>query len=107
MVTLSTLKAPLGRSGRVDFAAVNAAALPRLADLCGRWLPDGRRTGREWKAPDPRNPGSGHVSVNLATGRWCAYGGAAGGDVVSLAAYLHGLGQADAARRLADMLGTR
>ena len=36
--------------------------------------------------------------VGLATGD-------AGGDVVSLAAYLAGLGQADACRRLARLLG--
>jgi len=90
---------------QLDFATVNAKALGRLADICVRWLPNGRRIGREWKAADPRNPGSGHVSVNLATGRWCVYGGAAGGDPVSLGAYLFGLRQYDAAQRLSDMVG--
>ena len=31
-----------------DFAAVNAAALPHLEALCRRWLPGGRRIGKEW-----------------------------------------------------------
>ena len=44
--------------------------------------------------------------MNTETGKWADFAtGAAGGDVVSLAAYLSGIGQADAARALADMLG--
>ena len=51
-----------------------------------------------------RRPGS--FSVNTRTGRWADFAtGDRGGDVVSLAAYLHGLRQAEAARKLADMLG--
>jgi hypothetical protein len=49
----------------------------------------------------------GSFRINIRTGRWCDFAveGARGGDVVSLAAYLGGLGQAEAARRLAAMLG--
>ena len=44
--------------------------------------------------------------MNTRTGRWADFAtGDRGGDVVSLAAYLHGLRQAEAARKLADMLG--
>ena len=51
-----------------------------------------------------RRPGS--FSVNTRTGRWADFAtGDRCGDVVSLAAYLHGLRQAEAARKLADMLG--
>lgn len=96
--------------GPVDFAAVNRAALARLADLVRRWLPDGRQRGEEWIARNPRRadrrPGS--FKINLATGRWADFAiGAAGGDPVSLAAYLADIGQAEAARNLADMLGLR
>lgn len=91
-----------------DFAAINAAALTVLPALVRRWLPDGRIVGREWVACNPtrpdRHPGS--FSVNLATGRWADFAtGDKGGDPVSLAAYLTGLGQAVAARSLATMLG--
>jgi hypothetical protein len=93
---------------RIDFEAINKAALARLPDLLAHWLPDGRRSGHEYLARNPRRadrrPGS--FSVNLNTGRWADFAvGARGGDVVSLAAYIAGIGQADAARRLADMLG--
>jgi hypothetical protein len=95
-------------SHRVDFACVNAAARAALPALCARWLPDGRRNGREWVARNPtradRRPGS--FKVNLATGRWADFAtGEGGGDPISLAAYLHNLTQAEAARRLAAMLG--
>ena len=83
-------------------------ALAVLPGLLDRWLPDGRKQGAEWVARNPtradRRPGS--FSVNMRTGRWADFAtGERGGDVISLAAYLHGLGQAEAARKLADMLG--
>jgi hypothetical protein len=72
-----------------------------------RWLPDGRRSGQEWVARNPtradRHPGS--FKVNLVTGRWADFAtGHVGGDAISLAAYLFGLSQVDAARRIATML---
>jgi hypothetical protein len=94
----------------IDFSAVNRAALAVLPALLDRWVPGGRREGREYIARNPkrndRKPGS--FRVNLHTGRWADFAtGDAGGDVVSLAAYLAGTGQADAARALADMLGIK
>jgi hypothetical protein len=92
----------------IDFETINRAALSRLPDLCARWMPDGQRRGHEYIARNPlrADRSAGSFSVNLITGRWADFAvGARGGDPVSLAAYLSGLGQADAARRLADMLG--
>ena len=88
---------------RVDFETINRAALARLQDLCARWLPDGRRRGHEYVARNPRRADrrAGSFSMTLNSGRWADFAiGARGGDPVSLAAYLSGLGQADAARRL-------
>ena len=92
----------------IDFKTINQAALARLPDLCSRWLPDGRRRGHEYVARNPRRADrrAGSFSVNLNSGRWSDFAiGAKGGDPVSLAAYLSGLSQVDAARQLADMLG--
>ena len=93
---------------RIDFEAVNSAALSDLPSLLCRWLPDGRREGREYVARNPRRadrkPGS--FKINLHSGKWCDFAtGDAGGDVVSLAAYLSGSGQVEAARNLSEMLG--
>ncbi len=95
---------------RLDFDTINRAALASLPALLRRWLPDGRLVGREFTARNPRRadrrPGS--FKVNVSTGKWADFAcDAKGGVVVSLAAYLSGAGQADAARALADMLGVR
>ena len=91
-----------------DFDAVNAAARTVLPALLARWLPDSRREGNEWVARNPlrHDRERGSFSINLATGRWADFAtGDKGGDPVSLAAYLFGLTQGEAARELAAMLG--
>ncbi len=92
---------------RLDFEAINRTALSVLPSLLARWLPGGTVHGSEYIARNPtrtdRRPGS--FSVNLRTGKWADFAtGDKGGDVVSLAAYLAGTGQAEAARNLARML---
>lgn len=92
----------------IDFDAINRAAIMELPALLDRWLPDGRFLGREYVARNPtradRQPGS--FSVNVRSGRWADFAtGDKGGDVISLAAYLAGIGQFEAARELAAMLG--
>ena len=96
--------------GRLDFGAINRAALGNMLPILRRWLPDGRVEGQEFVARNPiradRHPGS--FKINLRTGRWADFAtGDVGGDVVSLCAYLAGIGQAEAARSLADMLRVR
>jgi hypothetical protein len=95
-------------SAAVDFTAVNRAALGRLPDILVRWLPGGRIEGREYvvKNPKRRDQRPGSFKVNLATGRWADFAtDNRGGDPISLAAYLAGCSQVEAARRLAVMLG--
>ncbi len=92
----------------IDFTAINAAALARLPDILRRWLPDGRIMGHEYIALNPlradRRPGS--FKINLINGKWSDFAsGDKGGDPVSLAAYLSGCTQTEAARKLAAMLG--
>lgn len=87
---------------------VDEAAAPDLEAIVRRWLPDGRREGREWVSCNPhrddRRPGS--FKVNLCTGRWADFAsGDRGGDLVSLAAFLFNLPQTEAARRLARVVG--
>ncbi|MBI1209656.1 MAG: hypothetical protein GC191_20530 [Azospirillum sp.] len=92
----------------LDFDRINARALAALPALCARWLPDGRRAGNEWVAKNPRRTDNrpGSFSINLSTGRWSDFAtGDRGGDPISLAAYLSGSTQVEAARNLAAMLG--
>jgi hypothetical protein len=95
-------------SGRIDFEGVNRAALATLPALVARWLPDGRREGHEWAARNPLRADRhlGSFRINLRTGRWADFAtGDKGGDVISLAAYLDGCSQSEAACKLAAMLG--
>lgn len=95
-------------AGKNDFVRINAAALAQLPLLLLRWLPNGRREGREWVARNPRradrSPGS--FRINMTTGKWADFAtDDRGGDVISLAAFLFELSQLQAAHRIAVMLG--
>ena len=92
------------------FAEINSAALSALPSLLARWLPDGKLRSREYTARNPKRADrkAGSFKVNIHTGRWADFAtGDKGGDVISLAAYLSGKGQGEAARELARMLGVR
>jgi len=95
-------------SGRIAFARVNERAMLNAEAVVRGLLPGGRREGLEWVAQNPKRddhrPGS--FKINLATGKWGEFAtGERGGDLVSLAAYVTGLNQRDAAIRLAESLG--
>lgn len=97
-----------GAGCRIAFARIAAEARLYADMLIPRWLPDGRREGDEWVSLNPTRadgrPGS--FKVNLATGLWSDFAtGDAGGDLVSLAAYLFRLKQSAAALNIAEMLG--
>jgi putative DNA primase/helicase len=90
---------------RIDFEAVNRAALARLPELCRQWLPSGRLIGREWASGSLRGEPGRSCRVNLTTGRWADFAtGERGGDAVSLAAAVWRVSQVEAARRLAALL---
>lgn len=93
---------------RIDFTGINLAALANVDRILSRWLPGGRVEGVEYVARNPRRndhrPGS--FKINTENGKWADFAsGDSGGDLVSLAAYLAGLSQVEAARELAGMLG--
>jgi hypothetical protein len=91
----------------VDFRQIASAALASLDSLVLQWLPEGRREGHEWKSLNPTRADSavGSFSINLRTGCWADFAtGDKGGDPVSLYAYLQGIGQGEAAKRLAEQL---
>lgn len=99
---------PYRRTGRVDFAKVNAVSLSNAETVVRAMLPDGRREGAEWVARNPvradHRPGS--FKVNLTTGKWADFSsGDRGGDLVSLVALVAALPQREAAIRLAETLG--
>jgi hypothetical protein len=93
---------------RPKYDVIGTAALRSLPLIVLRWLPDGRREGQEWVARNPKRSDRhlGSFKINLKTGQWADFAtGDKGGDVISLAAYLHGLTQSAAASRISEMLG--
>jgi hypothetical protein len=104
---LAIQRGPLLRQ-RIALRRIADAALGRADAIVARWLPGGRREGGERVSRNPtrddRRPGS--FKVNLTTGKWGDFAtGARGADLVSLAAYLFKLPQAEAALKVADMVG--
>lgn len=96
------------RSGRIDFGRINGAALARASAVVRGLLPEGRMEGHEYVARNPLRPDRrlGSFKVNVATGRWADFAtGDGGGDLVSLAAFVSGLPQREAAIRLAESMG--
>lgn len=97
------------RLRRIDFQTIRAASLPFIPALAKRWLPDGKRCGAEWVARNPTRADrrAGSFKVNLRTGRWADFAtGDRGGDLISLAAYLFGLSQVEAAKNIGKMMAS-
>ncbi len=99
------------RQREIDFGAINRAAVTALRPILDRLLPGGKIIAGEYVALNPtradRRLGSFKVRVSGSrAGRWCDFAsGDKGGDPVSLVAYIEGVSQVEAARRLAQMLG--
>ncbi len=96
------------RGRPIAFQRVADAAARHSETVLRRWLPDGRIDGHEWIARNPKRADRklGSFKVNLKTTRWGDFAtGYKGGDLISLAAYLFDLNQAEAALRVAEMLG--
>ena len=72
-----TPRPPIAFKRIADTAVNHADAIVR------RWLPDGRREGREWVSLNPTRPDRkrGSFKVNLVSGRWSDFAtGDGGGD---------------------------
>lgn len=92
---------------KIAFRRIASEALLYADALVQRWLPDGEGSS-EWSAINPTRADSrkGSFKVNVRTGFWSDFAtGAGGGDLISLAAYLFGLKQSEAALKIAEMLG--
>jgi len=97
------------QSNHIDFADVNRRCMAAMPGLVFQLVPGGMLRGAEYVVRNPtradRKPGS--FKINVKTGQWADFAdpNATGGDVIALAAYLHGTNQGQAARYLASLLG--
>ncbi len=102
------LKASSSRVNSIDFKRLALVSVRHSERLVPNWLPDGQRVGSEWIARNPKRNDRrlGSFKINLKSGRWADFAtGDSGGDLISLYAYLHGLGQSEAAIRVAREIG--
>lgn len=93
---------------RIDIPEVARAALGSIDAIFSRWLPNGKRQGREYVTTNPTRSDAhtGSFSVNTESGLWADFAtDDKGGDLVSLVAYLDGVTQLEAAKRVAAALG--
>ncbi len=91
----------------IDFEEINRSAIPALPGILPSFLPGGKLQGREYVCSDLSGGQGGSLSVNTDTGKWADFGtGEKGGDPVSLFAAIWGVKQSEAARRLAEIMGT-
>ena len=94
----------------ISFTRLNADLRPRHLFIIRELLPEGRLVGREWVTLNPtrHDRHAGSFRINIQTGCWADFAtDDRGGDVISLAAYLQGCSQIDAARGLIQMAGLR
>jgi len=92
----------------ISFRRIAGTARANSEAIAAQWLPHGKRQGHEWCALNPRREDRriGSFRVNLHTGAWADFAiDQRGGDLISLAAYLFNLRQAEAAIAVARMLG--
>ncbi|MBU2517878.1 MAG: DNA helicase, partial [Proteobacteria bacterium] len=91
-----------------DFQETSRIALAHAPTLLAKWLPGGKLQGPEYISTNPtrsdRQPGS--FKTNTLTGKWGDFAtGEAGGDLISLRAYLEGVSQVEALKLVADEVG--
>jgi putative DNA primase/helicase len=91
---------------KIDFEAINRAALAVLPALLCRWYPAGRLFGAEFCVGSLDGEAGRSLKINLRSGVWCDFAAGVGGaDPVSLMAARSRCTQGDAAKILAKMLG--
>ena len=95
----------------VDFSRIAANALRNSETLVPWMIQGGQVRGEEFAALNPRRDDRhlGSFLVNLRTGRWADFAmtRVAGGDLISLGAYVWDCSQGQSARRIDDFLSGR
>ena len=92
----------------IAYRRIAETARANCVSIVTQWLPRGKRQGMEWCALNPRRNDRhiGSFRINLRTGAWADFAiEERGGDLIALAAYLYSLSQAEAALKIAQMLG--
>lgn len=85
----------------IDFNQLAGELLASSKTLLSQWFPAGKIRGPEFVVGDLSGSAGDSLSINWRTGKWADFAsGEAGGDLISLYAAMHGIGQLDAAKAL-------
>ena len=98
----------MARPELIDFGKLAAALLDRAHSLVPQWLPAGTERNARWYVGDFDGSPGESANVNLRTGQWidnAAPDEEKGGDLISLYARIHNMGNGEAARELMDQMG--
>jgi hypothetical protein len=92
---------------QLDFKGLAAELLGRSRELVPQWLEGGKINGREYKTSGLQGGSGDSMSINLDTGLWADFADSScsGGDLISLYAKIHNIGQAEAFRILSGEQG--
>lgn len=91
-----------------NFKQIKDTALTSIDTVLNHWCPGGKHQSREYVALNPTrgDSKSGSFSINLDSGAWADFAtGDKGGDLIALVAYIEGIKQGEAAKRLSQFLG--
>ncbi|MFN9953192.1 MAG: hypothetical protein ACK55I_08835, partial [bacterium] len=86
-----------------DFKTIADLAKSSSLTIVSYLCPHGKREGHEWVALNPTRSDTkpGSFKINLKTGKWADFStGDRGGDLISLWAYIKGIGQYEAMKEL-------
>lgn len=92
----------------LNIKQVAQVSLASIGNVLNHWCPGGKRQGHEYLPINPVRSDSkaGSFSINLNTGAWADFAtGDKGGDLIALVAYIEGIKQGEAAKRLSQFLG--
>jgi 5S rRNA maturation endonuclease (ribonuclease M5) len=96
--------------GKIDFQKTVQLALSNARTIVEHYLPGGKYEQSEYVVQNPTRTDAhlGSFKINVAKGVWSDFAADAGGsDLISLVAYIKGVGQAEAAKAIMDLLGIR
>jgi hypothetical protein len=91
-----------------DFKNIADLAKSSSQTVVSYLCPHGKREGQEWVALNPTRTDTrpGSFKINLKTGKWGDFAtGDRGGDLISLWAYVKGIGQYEALKEIRALLG--
>jgi len=88
-------------AAKIEFERINQQLLANYLATLQQWLPNGQKLGAEWCVGSLNGERGKSLKIHVRKGVWKDFSSGDGGsDPVSLYAAIHGITQAEAARRL-------